>query len=185
MHIPKTGGLGIDSWLNNSFSPDVFWYPSNYIHQATAEVPSYAKIVVGHTPANLDGTYVTVLRDPAERVASLYYSHMAYGDFPHRGLSLREYVEQAPYEEIDNGMVRRLAGCLDLDAAIRRLKEFAFVGHRPPDLVRWVCENYGQRRHAVYKAVNINRDRPTLSTSDRAFILKQNKLDWELFKRAA
>jgi hypothetical protein len=184
MHIPKTGGMSIDVWINNSFSPDVFGYPSNYIQKDEVEVPKRAKFVVGHAPSTLEGNYVTVLRDPAERVASLYYAHMVYGDFPLYGLSLREYVIQAPYEEIDNGMVRRLAGCLDLSAAIRRLKEFAFVGWRPTDLVQWIVKNYGPNQHSVYKAMNINRNRPILSESDRAFILERNQLDRELFKMA-
>src|SRR5687767_3878959 len=108
MHIPRAGGTGIDAWLYASFLPRSFWYPSDYIRQRFVGLPAGADAVVGHVPSTLPGTYITLLRPPVERVISLYYAHMNYGDFPHRGLSLHEYVERAPYAEIDNGMTRRL-----------------------------------------------------------------------------
>ena len=181
MHIPKTGGMGIDQWIARSQGPNVFWYPSSYMEQALVEVPDWAEFVVGHTPADLPGTYITVLRDPAERVHSLYYAHMKYGDFPHKRLSLFEFVEQAPYPEIDNGMTRRLAGALDLDRALARLREFAFVTHRPSALVQWVLSKYGMPRPTTYHATNINAARPALTTRERKFILKHNALDRELY----
>src|SRR5207253_2102954 len=83
---------------------------------------SDVRAVVGHFSFGIhefvrsESTYLTVLRDPVDRVVSLYHHSLCEPDDPFYErvaagrLSLEEFVSARVCKEADNGQTRRLAG---------------------------------------------------------------------------
>jgi hypothetical protein len=101
LHIPKTAGTSISSILSR-------WYPENLIFQGgnkldynkycKDEISEY-RLYKGHIQfiyANpslpSDTLFVTLLREPLERVISLYYFWQGYSD---------EYLNDPDVDELD------------------------------------------------------------------------------------
>ena len=64
-------------------------------------------------------TYITVLRDPVDRIASHYYyakrypTHYLHKEITGRNMSLQDYASARLSDELDNGQVRMLAGVVN------------------------------------------------------------------------
>jgi hypothetical protein len=97
------------------------------------------KAVIGHFWYGLhrliprECEYVTVLRDPAQRLWSLY-NHLEYGRWT---TGFEEFLHTGPWRELDNDQTRRIAGIEPatgdcdarvFDAAVAHLRRFAVVG---------------------------------------------------------
>lgn len=199
MHIPKTGGMGIDYWLYNSFHPHCFWFGSDYINPpggrevqraARAVVDPRTMAMVGHLHYNdWKGKWATVVRDPVERIVSMYYAHKQYGSFPPCGLSLLEFAVTPPYAEAENGMVRRLAGGeVDLKLAKKHLTRFTYV-HCTSNIglfVERVSQDFILPHDVPFQTMNVNGAKPQEEIPGQvlAAIRKNNRYDIELFNFA-
>lgn len=143
-------------------------------------------------------TYVTVLRDPIERVLSLYAYRVAS-----QGLTVGvdEYLERGTDVELRDGQTRLLSRTPDpiglddstdemLSSAKRNLSEhFALVGltERFDETVALLGERFGWTR-LRYVPRNVSADRPRAEElSDRALrrIRELNARDTELYAFAA
>ncbi len=155
LHLPKTAGMTLARIIERQYdaSSVLPLYESSWGEELAA-IPrremDRLRVVMGHmyfgAHAFVDrpSTYVTVLRDPVDRVISHYYfvrrdpSHYLY-ESAHK-MSLKEYVEFCNRQEPNNDQTRLLAGkcnecsfglCSDemLGIAKRNLAEyFAVVG---------------------------------------------------------
>jgi len=148
--------------------------------------------------------YITLLRNPIERVISHYYyaattpRHPLYHEIKNRRLSLRQYVNDLENIEMDNGQTRLLAGigqgapfgqCGDhqLRKAMANLQSgFVLAGltERFEDFLRiltfilnWKIPAYHSRNVTAQRPMAVDIDHET-----RKCIEKMNRLDRCLFE---
>jgi hypothetical protein len=156
--------------------------------------------------------YLTMLREPTERVLSLY----AYAFLPRhylagavKGMSVRQYVESGVTCTVDNGMVRQLCGADEfwrepykdmklpfgsitrqhLETAKRNLERCVAVGVAEDfDGMMQVCQRRLGWRIPAYSNQNVTKwSRPKREGLDAATlqaIEDRNQLDEELYEHA-
>lgn len=140
IHVPKAAGTTLRWIIDRQYPQErIYKIRSDIVADVekfrtlTEEQKSGLKVVFGHfwfglhnaLPPKQDYKYITILRDPAERVASLYYyarisgSHVVPGreDIrahylyePSRNMSLAEFSTSGVTRTTDNAMVRQLCG---------------------------------------------------------------------------
>lgn len=208
LHIEKTAGSALRTILQRNFALGEL-YPM-YTEQARAafrrmspETRDRIKVVYGHFCLDVadwlpdDMVYITMLRDPVERVASLYYfNRFVRKTGPEYQLPLRVYLEQRGHPPIDNWMVRCLSGLTDripsgecttdmLEAAKQAADRFFFIGisERFHESHALLCRLFGfPVRYCPPTNVNLNRPAmETISPADIALIEQYNRLDRELY----
>ena len=217
VHVPKAAGSTLRTIITTQYGERrVFGFYGSIERRLAAlqrETPSgraQIRAYVGHVPFGLHrvlgarGSYLTMLRDPVERLIS----HHAFvvrtpGAALHEevvanGWTVEEYVEnsrQADY--INNGQTRMLGGGLEswepatqstLEVAKRNLERFVVAG-----VVERFDESILAMRRAfgwdwpvyVREKVSSNRAPPgSLGDSARHRILARNELDGELWRYA-
>jgi hypothetical protein len=135
LHIPKAGGTTLGEFIFNQCRSDedrddgflrsgVLFLSYGFFKEAEG-VPAHVqsllqrthlRAVIGHFSFGLHqylrqpSTYVTVLRDPVQRVVSLYH-YLKLQD----QMSLEDFVLKPTIKEVDNDQTRRIAG---IDPAI-------------------------------------------------------------------
>ena len=169
-HIPKTAGGSLLHILNTQYHEKLLAVPARDWEDVTPGQAARYQVVSGHYPYgvaedvwHLEAVrYVTFLRNPLQRVASLYGYIRARGN-AHRAyqqvsrMTVQEFAERGPF---DNGMTRMLAGRYDfqwfqdkrpvteddLRLAIKNVERIWFVGdvatfredvYRLADLLGW------------------------------------------------
>lgn len=133
LHVPKTAGTTFHKILTHQFHPREVVIrhdsdgplPSDLIERMTGP-DSQVKLVLGHLSARFhqllpETRYLVCLRDPVSRIRS-HHEH-AKADPSHylheaaRTMSLGDYASSGLSGELQNGMVRMLAGVEDFDQA--------------------------------------------------------------------
>jgi hypothetical protein len=127
-HIPKTAGTSLRTLVARFHADAVFAYRRElalgkpdieFVKAFRAQAKP--AVVIGHFSYSVHRLlgvpprYATVLRDPVERVVSLYRHHRARADSPfaahfRAGMTLRTFVSAAITEETNNHMCRCIAG---------------------------------------------------------------------------
>lgn len=160
VHIPKTAGTTLEGIYQAVYGKRHFRIPNagggiDYIARSRQRLDwdtidcvsghmSYG--LHGHIPDDRKPVYITFLRDPAERLLSLfYYIKRRPAHTQHKWtkpLGFMEWLETQRMADHDNGMLRFIAGRSDVgsnkqegkvtkadyEQAIANLKGFAFVG---------------------------------------------------------
>jgi hypothetical protein len=220
LHIPKAGGqtLGeiVYSQARDEAAPDdgvlkagVAYLTYGFLKERPLEVPGHVlpllrredlRAVIGHFWFGLHehvarpAVYVTALRDPIERVLSLYYYTRL-----HDSISLDAFIADPPFREVDNDQTRRIAGvdpeiggCTPamLHRAKENLRRFAVAGtiERLDEMLLLLQRRLGWQRPVVAYPRNVNPDRPATSSLPRATIeaiRERNELDFELWRYAS
>lgn len=183
--------------------------PNVRVRKRLSELPgerrNALRAIVGHLWFGLHdafdppATYMTVLRDPVERVLSLYYYHKASN-----GLTgtLEEYLDAGRDFEIDNGQTRYLCGQLEHDdvrfapcnremlarAQNHLIRAFSVVGtvERFDESLLLMNRAFGWSISS-YERVNVNLERPPghlVPHSIRQRIAQRNRFDAELYEFA-
>ena len=223
LHIPKAGGQALGEYIdaqtrietgeaggNALLSGGVAYLPYGFFKERPLEVPEPTvrllgrgdlRAVIGHFWFGLHehlarpSLYVTALRDPVERIVSLYcYAKL------HETMSLDEFVAAPPFREVDNDQTRRLAGadpdlgaCAPdlLDQAKENLRRhFAVVGttERIDETVVLLERRLGWGGAAVCHSRNVTPGRPAVAALPPhtvAAIRRRNELDFELWRYAS
>jgi hypothetical protein len=220
LHIPKAGGTTLGEYVYSQcrapedhdeglLNAGVLFMPYGFLKEPDLRIPDYIvptlarpelRAVLGHfwfgvhEHVGRPCTYVTLLRDPVERIISLYH----YLQLQER-MSLEEFAASPPFKEADNDQVRRIAGedppiggCTaeTLRTAKENLRRhFAVVGvtERFDETLVLLNRRLGWTREVVSYPRNVNPDRrPTESIprSTLELIRERNALDAELHRFA-
>ncbi|MFV8818435.1 sulfotransferase family 2 domain-containing protein [Haliea sp. E17] len=233
LHIPKAAGTTLTNCIYNEYRDQeqwkaegnwlidgIYYYPARLLKPKNPEIAPEirtalnrpdVKVVVGHFTFGIHQevlkpcSYMTFIRDPVERVISLYSHIKRYRDTElhkevvEKSLSIEQFTRDLECRETNNDQVRRIAGVnppfgqctkYDLELAMENLeKHFSVVGitERFDETLllakrkfRWVAPIY-----YLPSLVNSNRKRRTeLSESTISAISELNSLDYELHKFA-
>lgn len=220
LHLPKAGGTTLGDFVYNQCRADaehdemllnagVLFLPYGFFKEADLAVPEPVRpllrradlrAVIGHFWFGLHeyvarpSTYITLLRNPVERVVSLYHYLKLEGR-----MSLEEFASHPPYREVDNDQTRRIAGvnpdigdCTEatLRAAQENLRRhFSVVGvtERFDETLVLLKLRLGWRRDVLSYPKNTNPERPPTAALARetvAAIERRNELDFKLWRFA-
>jgi hypothetical protein len=182
------------------------WDPNEHVFRALGGLSEdqrwWLRAIMGHMWFGVHevlarpASYLTVLRDPVERVLSLYYHRR---DQDGLRMSLEDYVNSGRDFELDNGQTRYLCGRLAdkdvrftectsemLSSAQRHLREwFPSVGiaERFDETILLMARTFGWNV-PFYEVHNVNRRRPRgreVLSRIRAQIAQRNRFDAELY----
>jgi hypothetical protein len=142
-------------------------------------------------------SYITMLRDPVDRIISHYYfvlsspTHYLYKTVKEKNLSLKEYVTSGISKELDNCQTRHICGLYDavdygkctdemLNIAKRNLNEyFKVIGIQERfDESLVLMQSHLNWRLPIYTKLNITKNKPSRNSLTLAEIdsIKENNL---------
>lgn len=221
LHIPKTAGNTATWLLERHYAPQRRHAvptqpreipPLDQINAGLRALPPERleglELVTGHYPFGIHealprrARYVTFVRDPVERVVSLYYYLRSHPRHHLRGeanrLSLREFAERNVSGNLHNGQTAFLAGRgiwhdrfdeeLLAEALAHLESDFAAVGvtERFDESVLVFRRQLGWSARVYYRRLNVNRTRPRheLDPQTRDALEGLNQLDRRLYEHA-
>jgi hypothetical protein len=214
LHIPKTAGTSLTKILGDQFGlNNTRWLSGSVrVRPTIAAGSAHTRLYVGHQGFGLHAytgrttDYITMLRDPIERVISHYWfvhddlEHYLYDMVVKARMPMADYIANPMRTpELDNGMVRMLAD-FDLEQAVpvgsstRLLFEnakanletaFSWVGlvERFDESMILLADSMGWPEVPGYVRERVGKSKPKTPASDeiRARIAELNPLDVELF----
>lgn len=222
IHIPKTAGITLVKVLERQFGVEsIFQFREGASFGRSLleyQTMSYFKrnrirVARGHVAYGLHdllgrpGKYMTLLREPVERMISYYYYVRRKPDSEEydlaRRLSLEEFITKSNWTTADNGQTRQLSGepgafVMDhfvktsqswLERAKRNIEQkFSLVGLTEEfDLTLLLLKRQLGLRDVYYYTANVSTGRPhkeDLSPSALRLIQDYNELDCDLYKFA-
>lgn len=216
LHIPKTAGCTLNTILERQYKKStIFTIDSNkkYIEdfkQLTESQKEKIKLLKGHMYFGLheffpqQSIYITVMRDPVERVISHYYYVLSkpynqlHQQVTSQNISLKDFVSSGMCLHADNGQTRLLSTlgastgygqCSTemLESAKKNIQEhFAVVGLAEKfDETLILMQTKLQWKIPVYSKQNTTKNRPAKEDISRdvlKIIESYNEVDSELYK---
>ena len=218
LHLPKTGGISLRSVIFSNYPPSVIYQiePSSPVrsirHLKSLPKKDLARlrVITGHTLWGVHRilsqpfVYLTMLREPVERVLSLYSyvrsspTHRLYKEANALGISLQDFLRwDKVRHEVENQQTKLLAGrwsvnvtCTDelLEMAKNHLEKYMAVGltERFADSLSLFAHVFGWRNVSVVRA-NVTAKRLRREDIDEdtlQFIAELNRCDMELYRLA-
>lgn len=223
LHIPKCAGTTLtEEIIKKRFKPEelIIFYEQgtkvliDRLKGMSEKEQKKIRCVAGHFAFGIHkyytarpATYITLLRDPIERVISHYYfvlrneNHYLHRTVKEKNYTLKEYIENKLTIELNNGQTRIVAGigwgaefgkCPPsmLEQAKENLKNhFNAVGvsERFDDFLQLLNHKFGWKPPA-YEKQNVSDNRLKKQDIDNetlAVIEKYNRLDMELYRCAS
>ncbi|MEJ9314094.1 sulfotransferase family 2 domain-containing protein [Priestia megaterium] len=202
MHIPKTGGTTLNDIFKKSYAENEIYdhvpleAMRNHFSQLKEEDKKVIKAISGHHFYGIHDlfskpyTYFTMMRNPIERVISLYYflkTYPGYYEENMRNMSFEEYIDWDP--QARNGQIHQICGQnshLSLEKAKENLKVFEVVGITEMfNESLLLLKNKFNWNNIEYVKENVTKSRPRISEVSTEIIKKiekNNELDIELFE---
>ena len=214
VHLPRTGGTTVAKVLDRKYRSRVLhletlWKPLASVGDLPFDERAAARVVTGHVHYGVheyiprECVYVTMLREPVARIASMYRfirgnpKHWLHDELVRSEMGLEEFAETAADPGVDNHQTRLIAGIGSgefgqpqselgaeaLETAKRNLRAFGAVG-----LTERFDESFILLRRALgwrlpmYMSVNAARtEGERLDGRALATIRERNRLDLELY----
>jgi hypothetical protein len=220
LHIPKAAGSTLQELIVRQYA-NARYYRFTGDTRQWRDFPTLPEderalydVVFGHVHYGIHdhlpdpATYITMLRDPVDRVVSYFYyvlaspSHYLHRKVAGRGYTLEEFALTRISHELDNDQVRWLTDKHHFDVRIgevdRALLEeakwnlengIAVVGlmERFSESLTCYQRAFGWDDTSIPSPRNVNRDRPSLAEIDPtalAAIREVNRFDVELYEFA-
>jgi hypothetical protein len=225
LHLPKTAGTTLQhffytAYFDDSEGPDkteengllnygIYHYPVGFDHDDAAPPPDLARIlrrpdvrmVMGHFHFGIHelqsrpARYVTVLRDPIERVVSVASHFLRWSEHGERQVPVPEleaYLVSGDLPELDNGQTRRISGVdptrpgaldrakanvVDHFAAVGLTERFAESIAVLSGALEWELDCW-----LLPRQVNPHKLARPLSADALAAVEQRNALDLELYR---
>jgi hypothetical protein len=232
LHIPKTGGTTLKNCIYAQYKAHeyyqleegrlvdgIYYYPAGLHKEPDAAIPAKAiralerheiRAVVGHFSfgihlyVNRPWTYITMLRDPMDRVVSLYHHIRRDRNTPlheivSSGISIEDFVLHLSCREADNDQTRRISGLepefgacsiSTLDKAKDNLRRyFSVIGVTEcfDETVILIKRTLGWADAPYYLPELVNEERPAIASLPQKsidIILERNELDTKLHEFA-
>jgi hypothetical protein len=225
LHIPKAGGstmrgvlfdqyaLADDAGNDSHVRYGIYYYPADVLGPEKPQITETIRhslgrddihAVLGHfrfgIHANVPrkSTYVTMLREPADRLVSLYQLLVQLPDRYgfHRGTGFHDFVTNPPFREVYNDQTRRIAGAEPGPGASRRdvlelarenlLRHFSVVGtmERFDETLILLKQRFGWTKPIQYFPRRQQHLRPSVRSLPKKTlnaIRELNTLDYELY----
>lgn len=138
LHIPKTAGTTLRTIVNRQYpSHTILCGPGFELRELLRTLPEHRKrairVLQGHMPFGLHeylaepAQYITMLRDPIDRVISTYYFIMRrprnrlYKEVVGNNMSLSDFVRSGVAPRASNQQTRAISGLRDSDITTRDL----------------------------------------------------------------
>lgn len=202
MHIPKTGGTTLYLLFIKQYQPSEIFYHDLYLEEKMQlkdlpdEVKENIRAVAGHYSYGIHEhiskptNYFTMLREPVERVISLYYYLQNCPGYENvKKMTLEEFALN--YPEASNFQTSMVSGELEkpnLNKAIDNLKTFTVVGVTELfNETLYLLKNVYGWENIHYSKENITKNRPLkedIPPHVIEIIRQKNALDIELYKVA-
>ena len=220
LHITKTAGTTLARVAQQQYPSPTFLRSDHDFDAFEARLASMADAekrtidcLFGHMAFGLHrwlprpAVYVTMLREPIDRVISHYYYALHASDHPlhqrvvDERMTLQEYVESGILDELNDGQVRRLSGARDATipygAVPRELLDVAKCNLREHFTAVGLTESFDASlllfsralgwTDVHYVTLNVTPHRPSRSRLPgqiRQLIERYNALDTELYEYA-
>lgn len=213
LHVPKTAGTTLREIINRQFRPDLVYAVYNTdpafrglddLKQLTPEQWGGLRVVLGHLDYGVaawappESRFVTILREPQDRVISLYHHQMTLYRSPEQRLTIPDHIVGRKMIQCDNHQTRILSGenpdfgeCRQsmLDQAIENMEtRFDVVGltERFDESLLLMCAAF-EWVIPFYAEENVSLGRPPrdqLDGADLEVIAEYNQLDTQLYQYA-
>jgi Sulfotransferase family len=201
MHIPKTGGTTLNDIFKKSYAENEIYdhVPLEAMRNHFSQLKEDKKVIKAISGHHFYGihdlfskpyTYFTMMRNPIERVISLYYflkTYPGYYEENMRNMSFEEYIDWDP--QARNGQIHQICGQnsqLSLEKAKENLKVFEVVGITEMfNESLLLLKNKFNWANIEYKKENVTKSRPRISEVSPKIIKKiekNNELDIELYE---
>lgn len=220
LHIPKAGGSTLHSIINRNYAKENIFtisYNSNAWRLSANDFKSISPdkiknitLLKGHMFFGLhkylnekDVKYFTFLRNPVERIISLYYfirnspKHYLYNKIIENNLSIKEFALSDISWELDNCMTRLISGEDNVDInnctidvynkAIQNIDNyFCFVGisEKYDESLILLKNRFGWKHYPFYRKLNVTSGKKVVANEIRTKIAERNKFDMKLYEWA-
>ncbi len=219
IHIPKAAGSTLRAIIQNQYKRHVMYaIDGRRVKESVEEFKilplshrEKIRVLLGHMLFGLHeyiprpSTYITILRDPVERVISNYYyvlrkpAHRMHDEVTSQKMTLKEYVESKINTQLNNGQTRVISGINDVlfgkctNEMFERAKKnienhFSVVGLTERfDETLILLQRVLAWRRPFYIMKNVTKNRPVkenISEDTLNTIEYYNKLDIALYKFA-
>jgi hypothetical protein len=217
LHLPKCGGTTLNRLIEWEYSPfriysvDPSFFRWSYyrlLHWPARRL-ARLRVVKGHMPFGIHrrlpqpSTYITVLREPVERVISEYYFALHYRLHPQhkrmQRLSLAEYAATTPHHNLQCKLLAGIPGprdflagdCSEQTLATARANlsaHFTLAGltERFDETLALLKVLFGWKL-THYASFNVTRSRPgkqAVPDSTQRLIAERNRFDVAIYEHA-